>query len=63
MLISDSIGLAYDDECFAYAFSMSTERDADDGGDTERKFGFSVSLRTLGDFGNGTGDSGTAFTR
>ena len=61
VLISDSLGLAYDDECFAYAFTMSTTRDADEDGDTERKFGFSVSLRTLGDLGNNS--AGTAFTR
>jgi LPS-assembly protein len=53
ILISDTVGLAYDDECFAYAFTMETERDADDGGDVERRFGFSVSLRTLGDIANG----------
>jgi len=53
-LISDTIGLGYDDECFAYTVSMSTSRDAEDQSSDERTFGFSIALRTLGDFGNGT---------
>jgi LPS-assembly protein len=59
VLVSDSIGLAYDDECFAYAVSMTESRDTDGGDDTERRFGISVSLRTLGDFGKGTGAWGS----
>lgn len=59
VLISDSLGLAYDDECFAYALTMSTSRDTDDNSTDERTFGFSISLRTLGDIGNGA----TSFER
>ncbi len=36
VLISDSLGLAYDDECFAYALTMSTSRDTDDNSTDER---------------------------
>ncbi|MBX3568178.1 MAG: LPS-assembly protein LptD [Rhizobiaceae bacterium] len=53
-LISDTVGLGYDDECFAYTVSMSTSRDAEGKTSDERTFGFSIALRTLGDFGNGT---------
>ncbi|MEQ1953205.1 LPS-assembly protein LptD [Mesorhizobium sp. CN2-181] len=53
-MVSDTIGLAYDDECFAYAFTMSDSRDVEGDDSDERRFGFSISLRTLGDIGNGT---------
>jgi LPS-assembly protein len=54
VLVSDSIGLAYDDECFAYALTMSNSRDTDGYSSDERTIGFSISLRTLGDIGDGT---------
>jgi LPS-assembly protein len=52
VLVSDSLGFAYDDECFSYTLTMSTTRDADGEDDDERTFGFNISLRTLGDIGN-----------
>ncbi len=61
VLVSDAVGLGYDDECFAYTLTMANSREADGYGDDERTFGFSVSLRTLGDIGTGTPQS--AFTR
>lgn len=54
VLVSDSIGFAYDDECFALALTMSTTRDADGNDEDERTFGFNISLRTLGDIGTGS---------
>jgi LPS-assembly protein len=53
-LISDTIGLGYVDECFSYSLSMSTSRDPERQSSDERSFGFTIALRTLGDFGNGT---------
>ncbi len=58
VLVGDSLGLAYDDECFAIALTMATTRDADGDSDTERTFGFSISLRTLGDVGTGSSGLG-----
>ena len=55
IVVSDSIGLAYDDECIAVALTMATTRDADGGGDDQRTFGFNISLRTLGDVGTNSG--------
>lgn len=56
VLTSDSIGFAYDDECFSYALTMTTRRDSNPiesaRNDDERTFGFNISFRTLGDFGS-----------
>jgi LPS-assembly protein len=52
VLARDSLGFAYDDECFSYAISMRTTRDVDRIETDSRTFAFSVSLRTLGDFGS-----------
>nr|WP_274424464.1 LPS-assembly protein LptD [Chelativorans sp. YIM 93263] len=49
-LVKNSFGFAYDDECFSYRLNVSEKR-TDDTDDVERSFGFSISLRTLGDFG------------
>ncbi|MCO5145892.1 MAG: LPS-assembly protein LptD [Aquamicrobium sp.] len=46
-----SIGFAYDDDCFAFAISMS-ETEHPTTHDKSRNFGFMVSLRTIGEFGN-----------
>lgn len=51
----DAIGFAYDDECFSYSMSMLTKRDPLKRKDDERTFGFTISLRTIGDFGSTTG--------
>jgi len=55
VVVSDSLGLAYDDECFTMTLTMATTRDADTGGNDERTFGFNISLRTLGDIGTNSG--------
>ncbi len=53
-LVKNTIGFAYDDECFTYLMTFSQERDID-GSDTKQSFGFNISLRTLGDFGSSSG--------
>jgi LPS-assembly protein len=55
VLVSDKIGFGYMDECFAYTFTMETNRDAQRIDRDERTFGFSISLRTLGDIGDERG--------
>ncbi|WEX07618.1 LPS-assembly protein LptD [Chelativorans sp. AA-79] len=50
-LVKNSFGFAYDDECFTYLMSFSQERDGVTG-ERENSFGFTISLRTLGDFGS-----------
>ncbi len=50
VLVSKSIGFAYDDDCFAYSVAM-TEYESPTSGAKSRNFGFTVSLRTIGDFG------------
>jgi LPS-assembly protein len=58
VLSQQSIGFAYDDECFSYTMTMTTKRDPNpivaDRVDDEKTFGFNISLRTLGDFGSGS---------
>lgn len=46
-----SIGFAYDDDCFAYSFSF-TQQEHPTTREKSESFGFSVSLRTIGEFGN-----------
>jgi LPS-assembly protein len=53
VLTRRSIGFAYDDDCFAYSISMSEYQDPSNGNKT-RNFGFTVSLRTIGEFGSST---------
>lgn len=50
VLVSRSIGFAYDDDCFAYSLSMSEYEDPTTR-ETSRTLGFNISLRTIGDFG------------
>ena len=50
-LVSDSIGLSYDDECFTFSLTGSETRATTAGAKPVRSIGFFVSLRTLGDFG------------
>ena len=52
--LSDSIGLAYDDECFTYMMYYQQEQpitSTGDKGDETTKFGFNISFRTLWEFG------------
>ncbi|MEP9371131.1 LPS-assembly protein LptD [Mesorhizobium sp. KR1-2] len=56
----NSVGFAYDDECFSYTVTMTTKRDANLNPEKREKdvqtFGFNISFRTLGDFGSSTRD-------
>lgn len=56
-LLQDSIGFAYDDECFSFALTASQSRNAT-GTTTTNSFGFNLSLRTIGDFGQSTNGLG-----
>ena len=51
VLVRDSVGFAYDDECFTYLMTFSETRDRDTE-ETEQTIGFNISFRTLGDFGS-----------
>ena len=50
-LVSNSIGLSYDNECFTFSLTGSQTRATTPGAKAVNSFGFFVSLRTLGDFG------------
>ena len=53
LLVRDSLGFAYDDECFTYLMTVSENRDI---GTREltRRVGFNLTFRTIGDFGTST---------
>ncbi len=51
LVVKNSLGFAYDDDCFSYLMSYSETRDRDTR-DTSRTVGFRISFRTLGDFGS-----------
>jgi LPS-assembly protein len=53
VMVKNSLGFAYDDECFTYLMTYSQDRDRDDG-DMTQTVGFNISFRTLGDFGSAT---------
>ncbi|MGD9914564.1 MAG: LPS-assembly protein LptD [Rhizobiaceae bacterium] len=50
VLISDSIGFAYDDECFTYSMTFSESRSRTTR-EVSQAVGFQLSFRTIGDFG------------
>ncbi len=50
-VISDSIGLAYDDECFSFSVNYSDIRDRYTGQETSQSIGFRIGLRTIGGYG------------
>jgi LPS-assembly protein len=60
VLVRNSVGFAYDDECFSYTMTWSTKRDNDRieslREDDEHSIGFNISFRTLGDFGSATSE-------
>jgi LPS-assembly protein len=60
VLVRNSVGFAYDDECFSYTMTWSTKRDNDpilaNREDDEQSIGFNISFRTLGDFGSATSE-------
>lgn len=63
LLVQNSFGFSYDDECFTFALTMTQDRKYLDAARTEvdesRKFGFNISFRTLGDFGTQSNSFGT----
>jgi LPS-assembly protein len=56
VLVSDSFGFAYDDECFTYLMTFAETRDRDTE-EVTQSIGFNVSFRTLGDFGSASDTS------
>ncbi len=54
VLVKNSFGFAYDDECFIYTMSFSQKRSRSTD-EPENTFGFTVALRTLGEFGSSSG--------
>jgi LPS-assembly protein len=54
VVVRDSIGFAYDDECFTFALAVNETRDIDDN-EVERGVGFNLKFRTIGDFGSVNG--------
>lgn len=50
VLVKDSLGFGYDDECFAYSLTLNETRRISNPSDVTRSIGFFISLRTLGDF-------------
>ncbi len=56
VLVQDSAGFAYDDECFTYLMTFSETRDRDTE-EVSQSIGFNISFRTLGDFGSATDSS------
>ncbi len=51
VMIKNSAGFAYDDECFTYLMTYSQSRDRDTR-EVSETIGFNISFRTLGDFGS-----------
>jgi LPS-assembly protein len=56
VMVKKSIGFAYDDECFSYTMSAVEYTSPTNPDDKTRSFGFTISLRTLGDFGSSSGE-------
>lgn len=56
MLAKNSVGFAYDDDCFTYLMTYSQERDRDTR-ETSSTIGFNISFRTLGEFGSASDKS------
>jgi len=58
--LQNAIGFAYDDECFSFTFTASQTRSVDAKGTTttNNAFGFRLSLRTIGEFGETTSGLG-----
>lgn len=55
VLVKNSIGFAYDDECFSYMMTYSQAREQASK-DVTTSVGFHLAFRTLGDFGSATSD-------
>ena len=50
VVASKSIGFAYDDECFSYTMAATEKINVNDTSRKTQNIGFTISLRTLGDF-------------
>jgi LPS-assembly protein len=59
VLVSDSYGFSYDDECFTYSMTLTQSRDRTTR-EKSQQVGFTLSFRTIGDFGSSTAQA-TAF--
>jgi LPS-assembly protein len=53
VMVKDSLGFAYDDDCFTYLMTFAETRDRDTE-EVTQSIGFNISFRTLGDFGSAT---------
>jgi LPS-assembly protein len=53
VMVKDSLGFAYDDDCFTYLMTFAETRDRDTE-EVTQTIGFNISFRTLGDFGSAT---------
>ncbi|MBP0439012.1 LPS-assembly protein LptD [Tianweitania sediminis] len=51
VVVRDSIGFAYDDECFTFAMAFNEQREIDTR-EVSRGVGFQLTFRTIGDFGS-----------
>jgi LPS-assembly protein len=56
VLVKDSLGFAYDDDCFTYLMTFSETRDSISE-ELSQSIGFNISFRTLGDFGTASDTS------
>jgi LPS-assembly protein len=54
VVVRNTVGFAYDDECFTFAVAVNETRDIDTR-EVSRGVGFTLSFRTIGDFGSSTG--------
>ncbi|MCR4269194.1 LPS-assembly protein LptD [Nitratireductor sp. ZSWI3] len=59
-LVKNAYGFAYGDECFIYSMTYTRSQNRDTK-ETDHSFGFTISLRTIGDFGSSTGDLNSSF--
>lgn len=58
VMVRDSFGFSYDDECFTYAMTLGETRNRLTK-ETSQTIGFNLSFRTLGDFGTNTNSFAT----
>lgn len=54
VVVTNTLGFSYDDECFALALSWATTRDGVPQTTDIQSVGFNLSFRTIGDFGSST---------
>jgi LPS-assembly protein len=53
VLVSDAVGISYLDDCFGFTFAYAQTRNAETK-EVKNNIGFTLSFRTLGDFGSDT---------